>query len=137
MIDGYRSVYDLGGAVTPQNQPDFTHARRAAQNPDQRSVSGVQPTHGVQKTGADSPTGVTQKDMARSVRAPQDDLQAARGGAGKSTSEPPAGVVSEADAEPKLPRLSAEALATALLTAEPDKAVVPRVLPTGWDDGKA
>ena len=31
--------------------------------------------------------------------------------------------------EPKLPQLSAEALATALMDAEPPKAIVPRVLP--------
>jgi len=93
MIEGYRTIFDMGpvaGTTAPQ---DPAQARRADARADTRDSAAVTDTSGVATRAALFEKG------------------------------------NPGFREPTLPRLSAEALATALMTAEPDKALVPRVLP--------
>lgn len=109
-IEGLQPVYGVGPVATPQPvQP-------ARGDPvTMQDQNFVQPVEISAKTGASGSGGATTGSDAESRR--DRPLQEAR-----QKSDP-------GYREPTLPRLSAEALATALMTSEPDKAIVPRVLP--------
>lgn len=134
MIDGYRTVYDVGPLANPLNQPDLAQTRRANQDNGAPAVSRVEKTDASRQAGVDTPQPVPTKPESRETSsASPGDTKSARD-PGMDQSQTGQSSTAMAESEPKLPKLSAEALATALMHAEPDKALVPRVLPAGWNE---
>lgn len=126
-IEGHRPYFDTGPGVSPMGQQQ-AQSQATQRIPDAvtkvAKVSGAVGSNARQsgdaapttalKQQADAASRSTDVTSAQSARDPLDDANARN---------------SPDFREPSLPRLSAEALATALMNSEPDKAVVPRVLP--------
>lgn len=126
-IEGHRPYFDTGPGVSPMG-PQQSQPQSGQRIPDAvarvAKASGSASPHSRQAGEAATLTELKQKadKEAKSTdvtgaEAPRDPLDEAQARNALSYREP------------TLPRLSAEALATALMTAEPDKAMVPRVLP--------
>lgn len=126
-IDGHRPYFETGPGVAPLT-PQQAQVAQGQRNTEEvtrvAKVGGAVGSHARQsgdaapitelKQKADKGVKTTDVTAGRQASDPLDDA-AARNAPGYR--------------EPSLPQLSAEALATALMTAEPDKAVVPRILP--------
>jgi hypothetical protein len=129
MIQGYRTIYDTGAFVSPPNPAASGAGKRApadptAPGPPVATLPAPQARRGPDAITMRPVTGTAGADTV-TLRAP-----------GSDTAEPAqeGGSIRKNYREPALPQLSAEALATALLSAEPDKALVPRVLPASLAD---
>lgn len=125
MIDGYRTVYDIGLAVSPVSQLDAAQARRNSMEQAVSGLAGPEKSVVTQSARVDTDRAVLGKPSAARVDLSRDHASSDTGAA--ESSEAPE--QSNSAAEQTLPQLSARALATALMNAEPDKALVPRVLP--------
>ncbi|WP_425093237.1 hypothetical protein [Tropicimonas sp. S265A] len=130
MIQGYRTAFDMGPAASPLSQTDSSQNRRAE--------AEAKPQTAVQGADAASRTGLRDAETLRPTKAPAAASDVDQGKTTGRTDDTDSSLRAMEDViqknaptyqEPTLPRLSAEALATALMTAEPDKALVPRVLP--------
>lgn len=131
MIQGYRTIFDQGGLLPAQQQADPASTRRA--DPGDPGVTGgpgrVPATGAVPMATAETSYPVTATAAVEKAALDKDTS------AGRPPLELPlderAAKLEPTYKEPKLPQLSAEALATALMNLEPELAVVPRVLPSG------
>lgn len=135
MIYGYRTVFDLGGMLSPLTQADGAQARRIGDGQQQSDkVAPVQGTTTVENKAADTTRPLVQPHKTEALT--QDEVASRTRSEYQQGSDTPDRDLEGADRgpEPSLPQLSAEALATALMTAEPDKALVPRVLPAGSNE---
>lgn len=113
-IEGHRPFYDVGPAVSPYPTSPSASPAPAPSAPPRDPTGTIPPV-----TPAASGQGIGNPPSRQNTDAPR-------------TPDRSAAAPLKAR-EPTLPQLSAEALATALMTAEPDKAVVPRVLPAHAD----
>lgn len=128
-IEGHRPYFDMGPGISPITPP------QSPQRDQQAAPEAV--------TRVAKPTGTVASHARRPNEPPPltEDTQKARHDAAteRTDAQPRTATREQVDSELRersLPTLSAEALATALMTAEPDKAVVPRVLPSSMvEDG--
>lgn len=129
MIHGYRTVFDMGGLVSPLAQADGAHSKRLGD-----AQGGTTPVSAAHETGGQGNLLTPEKTvndpqktqyLGSGTEAPHDRRRGS--GQGDEARQPHDAL--RQPQQPTLPQLSAEALATALMTAEPDKALVPRVLP--------
>ncbi|MDJ0860176.1 MAG: hypothetical protein QNJ03_13905 [Dinoroseobacter sp.] len=129
MIHGYRTVFDMGGLINPLAQVDAAHSKRVAEpQTGSGTSSDLQPVAGADRA-IPAPKTVKAPQTAVFLGSGEDPTRATNQNSGKrDVAEEPSDTARQRQ-EPSLPQLSAEALATALMTAEPDKALVPRVLP--------
>lgn len=128
-IEGHRPYFDTGPGVAPmgpQQSPPPSSQRVPDTVAKVAKTSGAPPSHARQAGEAAPITEAKQKaDREAKATADQGEATAKEASPGDPTYK-----------EPTMPRLNAEALATALMNSEPDKAVVPRVLPQGMVEGE-
>lgn len=129
-IEGHRPYFDTGPGVAPMS-PRQSPPPSEQRIPDAvmrvAKTTGTAASH-ARQSGEAVPITETKQKADREAKANT-----------ATTSDTPNPGPSPDDPgyrEPTLPRLSAEALATALMNAEPDKAVVPRVLPSDMAEGE-
>lgn len=128
-IEGHRPYFDTGPGVSPMGQQQVQSQATQRINDavtKVAKVSGALGSNARQSGDAAPTTELKQKADAASRSTDVTSAQAARDPLDDANARNAPGFV-----EPALPRLSAEALATALMNSEPDKAVVPRILPEG------
>ncbi|MEM8580361.1 MAG: hypothetical protein AAGF50_04095 [Pseudomonadota bacterium] len=129
MIDGYRTVFDLGGLVSPLAQTEGAHVRRGNEGQLPPGQVASASNAGETKTRSGAPRPLVQPQKPDATKAEEDVSRSLKEDGGGAETPGPAVEPPRSRSQPSLPQLSAEALATALMTAEPDKAMVPRVLP--------
>ena len=117
MIEGLRPAFNVGPATAPVPPTETLRSEAAPRQPEVAPVAPVAaPERAEMQTrhrdANDSDGHRSGTDRDRESRQPGD----------------------PGYREPTLPQLSAEALATALMDAEPPKAIVPRILPPEASD---
>ena len=112
MIEGLGPALSVGPATAPVLPSETMRNETAPRQPD---VAPVAPAAASERAGMQSKHHGASSEEHRQSDAERNDTRADPGDPGYR--------------EPKLPQLSAEALATALMDSEPPKAIVPRILP--------
>ena len=112
MIEGLRPAFSEGPATAPALP---TETMRSETAPRQPEVAPVVPAAATERAAMQSRHQDADTHERRHTGADQDSESREPGDPGYR--------------EPRLPQLSAEALATALMDAEPPKAILPRILP--------
>lgn len=112
MIEGLRPAFNVGPATAPALPSETMRSETAPRQPE---VAPVAPAAATERAAMQTKHHDTGADDKRHSGAERDDDAREPGDPGYR--------------EPRLPQLSAEALATALMDSEPPKAIVPRILP--------
>jgi len=112
MIEGLRPAFSVGPATAPVLPSETMRSETAPRQPE---VAPVAPAAASERAAMHTKHHDTGADEHRNPDFERDEHASEPGDPGYR--------------EPRLPQLSAEALATALMDAETPKAIVPRILP--------